>query len=899
MKTKILRILALLLISVQLFSLIGFAAADDNTEDATKQTITNIVVEDDSITDIKTTVHNKLIPTFTKNKFLEHEKMSVCFNSSDVVDYTYFAEGLAVEKADDNSMQFTLDATEEFGRLDVYADYADGETVKSSIYTYKKDGAVYISDISKDRAWYNCMEALYLEGELTEKEIEAAYADFSLSFSTEATPVSTVASTSSTATVVNGTLSWQLEDETTLPLRQAKVELWDDDITAVDSLVATTYTDNNGFFSFSFENPDDWFNFENGGADVYIKWYNESYTFQVNQDLLFTFDSFQSPTVENVSTGTTTTINRIVTYDETNNVNKSTYVHQGMVMAQRFAVSMGMPTNNFIHVIYPGDVLNDDSAFCWGTNEINCYSMIGLNEFNDIDTLTHEYGHFVEVTMENYGSTLWEILTNGPTHKYSYDNFTEKSSKEYAMELTWSEAWATVFAQMSQKYHLLEYIGIPDFGDNSASNHNFESPAISSSSCEAQELAVIAVLWDIFDYDDTESFDNINLHYQNWWYYTTHEGTYTLTDFVDIIESRYPSVRDEIGALLANYQISPGNLRVTNSSSVSETTPPTLSWKVNGSTDHPNDIFQVVFYDKRGNFLGASDDINCTQAYNTYYSYTVPSDLWNQIIENYGGTFTVNVAVRSYRSGTPISGPYLSSFVPITLTVHKTINMLAHNRYVERVVKLDEGSYCNFTTTFPYGGYKILQTFGTKDAEILLYSADGTLLASNDDSGYNLNAFIRYNFSANTTYVIRVKMHSTTAYGETKLGITPANAIKSTNSTSLSTYEDISGITNSTNFALNTYAAPNCTRVVTFTPPSSGDYTFTIESDIDTYMYVIDPRSSELLILGTDYDDDSGEAANPLLTKTLSSGIKYLIVYSAWNPSSLQETVPITIRIYK
>jgi len=87
--------------------------------------------------------------------------------------------------------------------------------------------------------------------------------------------------------------------------------------------------------------------------------------------------------------------------------------------------------------------------------------------------------------------------------------------------------------------------------------------------------------------------------------------------------------------------------------------------------------------------------------------------------------------------------------------------------------------------------------------------------------------------------------------------------------------------------------------VVTFTPPSSGDYTFTIESDIDTYMYVIDPRSSELLILGADYDDDSGEAANPLLTKTLSSGIKYLIVYSAWNPSSLQETVPITIRIYK
>jgi hypothetical protein len=38
---------------------------------------------------------------------------------------------------------------------------------------------------------------------------------------------------------------------------------------------------------------------------------------------------------------------------------------------------------------------------------------------------------------------------------------------------------------------------------------------------------------------------------------------------------------------------------------------------------------------------------------------------------------------------------------------------------------------------------------------------------------------------------------------------------------------------------------------------------------------------------------------NPLLTKKLEAGIPYLVIYSAFNPSSLSETKDLTVKIYK
>jgi hypothetical protein len=280
------------------------------------------------------------------------------------------------------------------------------------------------------------------------------------------------------------------------------------------------------------------------------------------------------------------------------------YVAQGMVVAQRFAMAMGMNTNRFLNVIYP---FADATAFCW-----NQFSGIGKSSFNKFDTLTHEYGHFVEDVMGTYGSSLLDIVLNNPNHAANTDHFYDKDNKSFAMDLTWSEAWATAFAQIAQSYYLSEYVNKVDgFGDRLSHNYSCEDFSFNQQSNEAQEFAVIAFLWDLYDsYSAAETYDNVGLGYSAWWNATTKSGTTTLTKFVDIVESYYPQYRSQIGEIMGAHQIAPSNLTVVNASSLSVSAPPKLSWKVNGSKNNPNDRFQVVFYDASGNQKYATANIS-------------------------------------------------------------------------------------------------------------------------------------------------------------------------------------------------------------------------------------------------------------------------------------------------
>ena len=158
---------------------------------------------------------------------------------------------------------------------------------------------------------------------------------------------------------------------------------------------------------------------------------------------------------------------------------------------------------------------------------------------------------------------------------------------------------------------------------------------------------------------------------------------------------------------------------------------------------------------------------------------------------------------------------------------------------------------------------------------------------------------LAYYCSANTEYVVRVKFWSSSVYGNTKLAITPAFGARKTDISSITQYEDIYAVEGYTGFTWNTYAQPNYTRVITFKAPSSGNYTFEIESEFDTYVYVIDPRSSSAIVYNVNYNDDSGEDMNPLLTTYLTADVPYLIIYSAFNPSSLSETTDLTLHITK
>lgn len=940
MKSSMVRIIALVIITTVQILTLSTIMTFAHSEDKTVQNIDESVSEEITAEDNGSLTGNEeceLRCVISSKKVAVNERIELGFDSLGIVDYYYIAKGVNVVEKTDAPMHFELIATDEFGSIDVYADYGDGEFVKGSVYTYKYGDMVYVSEISKDHAWHKCMNEQLETNLITKEEWEDAYSNFTRTLIREdkvereesLIEIDTINSggvstmTASSATTVTGRLRWEISTTgVRLPMKATRIELRDKQ--AVGSrLIAEGFTDVNGYFTFTLDNSE-WNSLESDGLDVFIRWHLESETFRITQEWLISSISgilgiedvvgiadltgyyFDGNVVENVVSGTTTEFYKYVPYDESYSINKATYVQQCMVIGQRFAQAMGMSTTNFIHVAYPtiGEVMKD-TGFCYGDINGQYYSFIGTSNFNRVDTILHEYGHFVEGCKGTYDISLWDFVLWNPQHWFDTDHFEDKDNKSFAMKLTWTESWATAFSLIAQEYYRSEYSSLAYYGDfkYEGINYSLETETTDKNSCEAQEKAVTMLLWDLFDNeetvsDSTESFDNIALGYQLWWYVTARSGTYTLTDFVNVVENLYSTYREGVAEIMSNYQISPGYFYVRNSSSVSASTPPKLSWRVNGSINNPNDRFQVVFYNNYGQLIHACSPITVTAAYNTSYTYDVSASDWNKVLKNYGGEFTIKVAVRGYHTEEPMSGPYTSKFDLITLTVNKSLSVSANNRYTESVVKLDKGGYCDYTVTFATAGYKLIQTFGTRATTVELYSASGSLLKSDDSSGYNSNSLIKYYCSAGTTYVIRVKYWGAATYGETKLAITPANGVLKSGVSDINTYESILEVSAQT-YSLASNAQKDYTKLLVYRPSSAGSYTFTIESDFDTYIYVIDPRSTELVASGTNYDDDSGANLNPLLTTTLDARISYLVIFSAYNPNTLTSTKNLTVKINK
>lgn len=64
-----------------------------------------------------------------------------------------------------------------------------------------------------------------------------------------------------------------------------------------------------------------------------------------------------------------------------------------------------------------------------------------------------------------------------------------------------------------------------------------------------------------------------------------------------------------------------------------------------------------------------------------------------------------------------------------------------------------------------------------------------------------------------------------------------------------------------------------------------------MDASFDTYLYIIDPRSTEPISPNFSkpscYNDDGAGNLQAKITKTLTANAPYLIIASAYNPSSL------------
>lgn len=241
-----------------------------------------------------------------------------------------------------------------------------------------------------------------------------------------------------------------------------------------------------------------------------------------------------------------------------------------------------------------------------------------------------------------------------------------------------------------------------------------------------------------------------------------------------------------------------------------------------------------------------------------------------------------------------------------------SISTITNKRYYESHVVLGKDEIKEFSVTFSTSGKKMLQTFGTVDAKIELYDAYNNSLvtpSSIDDAGYGLNSMVIYNFQSCVTYKARVQLYNNSIKsGEFKLIITPAMYMYLIGSgySELTTYESIWAVTNSNHYTLNTSTLLDNTKVLTFTPSSSGEYVFETECNYNTYIYVLDPRSFKTFspIDGSTnnvdkLDDNSGSGNNAKVTINLEEGIPYLIIYSLYNIGNTNEIGSMKLHIDK
>ena len=659
----------------------------------------------------------------------------VSFDNTDVLEYTFETDGLQATEVSTGSMEFDVIATDEFGVLDVYATHSDGTVAKSSVYSYTNENNTYFSDISQDQAWYDCMKLKYDNGEITLGVFQSLLSELSRGYASEYTPDIDDKELIPGKTRIRGVLKWDESTTEMVPLISAKVQLVKK-VGGTEVIIDYDYTDESGEFEFAIDN-EDW---SSTGEDIFIRWWLEAKTFKVTYNWVIHHYCFESSIRENVDAGTTETFYYYIPIDPNINHYKATYVHQVMVITERFAIEMGMSvpeygssaeTKTKLSVAYPAWFAPSYSGYCFGDDFLSIAS-IGRDQFADIDMITHEYGHYVQYLEDIYGATIEEIICNWPEHEPLADNFTDKASKEYAMELTWSEAWASMFSTLAEHYYWFDgdndgvkeyqyFDSVSPYGDqympykgcrgwnaespnNSAYDHdNDKTTPPQDNRGEAQEMAVEAFLWDLYDTSTSESFDDVALGYQNWWNCTTQAGIYTLEDFISYMDSVHPELRSEIGAIMAYHKISP-DTPVPSAYSACE--PPELTFVINGGEAHPNNRFVVYFYDATGNCLGETDMFNQHGQYldeeNIDDSFVghretvtvqIDNDIWQSVLQEIEGNCatgaTVYVSIGGYRydDTSPLisddireySGPYFSPYITLD-----TFN-LSHNYYLEDI----------------------------------------------------------------------------------------------------------------------------------------------------------------------------------------------------------------------
>ncbi len=854
--------------------------------------------------------------------FLPNESITVTYSidsAHSITALNYIAEGVTVTSAaiDSNATnRFSIVAvcntdTDEH-KLTVEATIDDGTIETEYLYAFTNEHGTFISPFSGFDAKHKFYVYARENGYMTQEQYENIRATSNgLNIHEELTierplytnigGASINANTSADEdTCIQGMFLWFDDDGNYFPLRNVKVELYDKDL-LTSSLIATTHTGNDGKYSFVFTNQDGFWDFENGGLDVFMRVYagddNAMVEISDSGDPYY----YQSKVLENITSGTKITWGNVfyMNYSETTYENheelealgRAFQISQAILTARDYAWEMMDEKPNDVNVWYP---YGKNCAYYRGSVSIRITGNDPANEtlphpYASWDVIMHEYGHHVQ----------WEmgiIDIEGYKHTGTVNESDVHKNKDIGTRLAWSESWPTVFGLMAQ-YHYSSYIsGIDTVNDSwyeSYNGVNYDLESIAIKYGEACEFSIIAILWDIFDTSNDEN-DEVTLSDYDIFELTTATEGKTFSEFISNFYNKYPELTDEIGLNLTYYKMATTKPIVTNT--VSNSVAPAISWNPQGgSTDYPNNNFTVIVYGSEGQEILRTNVGNVT-------SYTLTTAEWRKVLFTGGTTF--RVAISATQTSTPLTGPYISAlslnYTKPDLALTSWI-ITANSRYAEKTVTLDPGEYADYKVKFSSGGVKIIQTFGTGDTELFIYNSDGEEIDYDDSFGYSENSLISREFEADVEYIVRVRYYYSNASGTVKLTITPAKDSHSDSVGSISTYENIKLLNVTDSYEYETYLERGYVNIVTVRPSTSGSYTFELVSNTNTYIYIIDPRSTALVRVNINCADNHkgaiGTDLDPRITLELDAGIKYYVIIAPYSPVLIAENQTVDVAL--
>ena len=700
---------------------------------------------------------------------------------------------------------------------------------------------------------------------------------------------------------ISGTFKWTDNQGNTYPLKDCYVELIRSEGNN-QSVIQNSYTDDSGNYSFLFIadttvsntgilTPHFIYKLNKYFVRIYSKTEHSGVVKSLDSNNYYydtagiSFSNFISTTMESFDLSYTFTNDGL----EDNYIGRAFEISQTLYYGEKYVYEMSGEHPDFENAEYPNSSINGSSAYH------NTIKGISLGEYVYCywDVILHEYGHHIQEMLNITKNPGLEHYALGDDIEYINSN-NKKYTKDEGIRLAWGESWPTVFGNLVTKYYGNELKNIQYINDDnydapdennlrwghSLENNLYKNKIIKlGEGCEAN---IMQVLYDLYDDNINEEFDNIALGHKGLWDLVVSSKAYTFYDFASYVYNASNVDANDFSKILAEYGMSPTDIRISSYSSINST--PTLSWSK--CNNNRSEKYTIEITNKWNTKLLEINDI-------VGEKYTLTGKEWNTICTGYGKQFRIRIA--SYQIMEPVTGPYYSEYFEFP-NLCNVLTFEKDTRIIEDSFYLTENIATVYSITFKRSGLKLIQTLGDTDTKIYLYNPENKLLKADDNSGYNNNAFININLEANVVYRIKIIGSNKDVSGYSRLLITEFDGF-TTNLNGIDKFTDLSSVeVSDTGFV--TENDQYYSKMFRFIPPIDGNYMIQLFSSFNNYLYLLDPTSTDEFVEDIDYNDDNGYG-NAEIRRNLKANIPYVVIISQYNPNDYMSNNKCSVTITK